>query len=125
MSRRAFVPDAEFLDAAIGEVIRTYPPSLMTVDESGHAYRFHQPDHAIAYASTEQFRRENKACCAFVQRGAEGYEPSWLSWLLGYEWKIVRVQYKVRFRDDAGNLVEKPSEAFVVLRRDGKVFKPR
>lgn len=82
------------------------------------------PERPLRYGSVEEFRRINPNCCAIVDRGSEGYEPPFISRLLGYESRVVRVRYLVRYLNVNGELVVKLIETYVVLGRCGKVFRP-
>lgn len=114
-------------DRAIGEVIKRYPPTveLERRDLGGgrSISRMAVPERPLAYESVSDFRHVNPDCCAVVDRGSEGYRPSFLSRLLGKETRIVRVRYLVRYRDAAGVAMSKPTETHVVLGRCGEVFK--
>lgn len=111
---------------AIADVIARYPPSIeMGRRDLGGGRSVMQlgiPERAIRYAGIEEFRRLNPDCCAIVAHGSEGYEPSFISRLFGYESRIVRVRYLVRYLNADDELIAKPTETYVVLSRCGKVF---
>lgn len=127
-TKRSFVSDEVFIDAAINDVLARYPPNLRTVTAlpNGRSVEtYTPPENPVRYESLKQFRAVNPNCCAFVTQGSEGYQPSSLSYLLGYEWRIVRVRYLLRYKPEQGGLQETPMETYVVLSRNGRVFKPR
>lgn len=113
---------------AITDVIARYPPAIemerRNLDGGRSVVRLGVPERVVRYLSVEEFRQLNPDCCAVVKRGREGYEPSPISRLLGYESRIVRVRYLVRYRSPDGGLIAKPTETYVVLSRCGQVFSP-
>ncbi|RAO78219.1 hypothetical protein CA260_10480 [Dyella jiangningensis] len=124
----AFVYDQCFIDAAVKDVLVRYPPNLRTVQVLGGAQSieaYGPPSDPIPYVSMQEFMEINPDCCRFVGRGSEGYQPSTLSYLLGYEWRIVRVRYALRYKTERAFVEERPVEEYVVLSRDGHVFRPR
>lgn len=113
--KRTFLSDQAFIDAAILYVMRGYP-LVLTSGEGGV-----RSSDAIAYRSVGHFRDINPDCCAFVKGDTEGTGPSPLSYLLGYEWRVVRVSYWVRFRDELGVGRSRRVTEYLMLSRDGKV----
>ncbi|WP_430389956.1 hypothetical protein [Dyella sp. 20L07] len=113
------------MDTAARDVMRHYPPSIELArrpDGPGRSVvTYGRPEGAIPYASAEEFYAVNPDCCALVERGAEGWEPSLLDWVLGYQFYIVRVRYAIRAPDKAGAIRTIPEETFVLLNRAGAV----
>lgn len=108
--KRTFLGDQAFIDAAVRDVMRGYPPTLA-----------HGEGDVVPYRSVAHFRDINPGCCALVAGDAEGTGPSRLSYLLGYEWRVVRVDYQVRFRDGQGAHRARQVTEYVMLSRDGRV----
>lgn len=113
--KRTFLSDQAFIDAAVGRAIRGYPSALG--NDEGRVL----PGDVLPYRDVEHFRDINPACCALVAGDAEGTGPSPLSYLLGYEWRVVRVDYQVRFRDGQGAHRARQVTGYVMLSRDGRV----
>lgn len=127
--RHGGFPDREVsYGRAIADVIARYPPVIEVErrDLGGgrSVVKLNVPERAVHYGGIEEFRRINPDCCAIVDRGSEGYEPSPVSRLLGYESRIVRVRYAVRYLDESSELIERPVEEYVILSRCGEVFNP-
>lgn len=80
-----------------------------------------RPKNAIPYSSVREFFEVNPACCTFVRSESEGSRPALLAYLLGDEWRIVRVSYLVRYGDERGNPQSRLFTEYVMLGRDGKV----
>jgi hypothetical protein len=126
-TRLSFVSDQVLINAAIHDVLDRYPPNLRTVKALGDGQSvetYAPPEYPVRYESLKQFVEINPNCCVFVARGSEGYEPSSLSYLLGYEWRIVRVRYLLRQRTGLNSLQGTAMETYVVLSRNGRVFRP-
>jgi hypothetical protein len=83
-------------------------------------FRVTSPD-GVPHAGIEQFRAANPDCCEFVAGDTEGTRPSPLAYLLGDEWRVVRVRYQVRFRDAPGALRAGQATEYLMMSRDGKV----
>ena len=107
-SKRAFLSDQAFIDAAVDRVIHGYPAAL-------------GDDDVLPYRSVEQFHDINPGCCVFVRGDTEGTGPSPLDYLLGYEWRVVRVNYQLCFRDGQGVHRARQVTEYVMLSRDGRV----
>lgn len=117
-SKRTFLSDRDFIDAAIRRVIQRYPPSLRAISTERED---DSTAMAIPYLGVEQFRDINPACCEFVAGDTEGTGPSPIGYLLGDEWRVVRVSYQVRFRDALGASHARQATDYVMLSRDGNV----
>lgn len=114
-SKRTFLSDQAFIDAAIERVIHGYPPAL------GSGEVRVPPENVLPYRSVEHFHDINPACCAFVRGDTEGNGPSALDYLLGYEWRVVRVSYQLCYRDGQDVYRDGQATEYVMLSRDGRV----
>jgi len=118
--------DQLYTDAAIERIIQAYPPSLGVELRRGDGGRstmvYARPEHPVPYTSVREFRAINPACCTFAESDGEGNRRTPLAYLLGDEWRIVRVSYLVRYSDEHGESQSRPFVEYVMLRRDGKVL---
>jgi len=111
--------------AAALHVIQTYPPSIelrrRSLNEEQSVITYGVPSGAIPYKNLSEFYSVNPDCCALVERGAEGWQPSLLDRLFGLHSHIVRVRYAIRQTQPDGSIRTIPHETFIVLNRSGKV----
>ncbi|WP_165418496.1 hypothetical protein [Dyella amyloliquefaciens] len=114
-SKRTFLSDQDFIDAAIDRVIHSEPPA-----PGNDGVRVPAED-VLPYRSVEHFHHINPACCIFVRGDTEGTGPSPLDYLLGCEWRVVRVNYQVRYRDGQGVHRAGQATEYVMLGRDGRI----
>jgi hypothetical protein len=118
--------DQFYVDAAIQRIIQAYPPSLsveLRPEDGGRSTMVYaRPEHPVPYTSVQEFRAINPTCCTFAESDGEGNRRAPLAHLLGDEWRIVRVSYRVRYTDERGMPQSRPFIEYVMLRRDGEIL---
>ena len=111
--------------AAALRVIQAYPPSITLhtrdLGDGNSIVTYGIPPNAIPYKSLSEFYAENPHCCELVDRAADGWQPSLLDRLFGLHSYIVRVRYSIRHIGPDGTVRTIPDEAFIILKRSGKV----
>jgi len=96
-----FLSDREYFDAAINQIIQRDIEQLISSNQSRTTF---YTVHALKYADSDDFQRQNPQCCKIVPHnvGDSGPYTSFSQRLFGYAAKIVSITYLVRYTDETG-----------------------
>ncbi len=120
-----YLSDQEKIDLAVLHIVSSYPPVIDVYDKSSESDVFVgriSPENPIKYSCVEEFYDENKNCCEISETGKNGVETPLTYKLLGSLDKYVRVEYKVKYKDLSGNMIEVVDTSFVAISNCGHAW---
>jgi|CXWL01.1.fsa_nt_gi c-di-AMP phosphodiesterase-like protein len=99
--------DHEKLDAAVREVIRTYPPAIIKYNfqyKNGElvGYSNKQPEQPIPYKDLKDFYAQNPGCCHLINM--RNVEEGRIDFYARVRWQhsaFVEINYRVKYLDDS------------------------
>jgi hypothetical protein len=116
-SQKRFLPNEERIAVAIDYILQTYPPSIRVPPGSQNVER---PTRAVPYSGADDFRARNPSCCEIVERLPEGYAPGLGARIQAQFVSFVRLNFRVRYRTDAGLEEEQVVERYVAISNCGR-----
>ncbi len=117
--------DEEAVDIVVRRALKFYPPVVDVYKLDGNQRKLvdrYRPDDYVKYEGIEEFYKANPGCCNVVEYTYNGDDPGVMAKIMGRFRGWVRLEYRVDFKSEGGELLSSMKRTHRAVANCGSVW---